>query len=300
MANEGTKADRQISRREMIKSTVAMTVLGTVLLGVTNGKPVQAETTTSWSAGDGSNVGSVKTWPQQGEWQNKILRMEADLQRALAKPVEQRRWGMVINLRQCVGCAACTVACKAENHLPPGVVYRPVMEEEGGSYPNVRRHFLPRPCMQCEEPSCVAVCPVKATYKRPDGIIAIDYNKCIGCRYCLTACPYGARSFDFGLFYTEGTPRMEPYESDPSPEYGKLWPRRHGRSPIGNARKCTFCLHRLEAGILPVCVTTCIGGATNFGDLNDPGSLVAELLAREGVMRLKEEFGTEPKVYYLT
>jgi Fe-S-cluster-containing dehydrogenase component len=105
-----------------------------------------------------------------------LLRMQRELQTALRKPVEQRRWGMVIDLRKCIGCSACTIACKAENRLPPGVVYRPVIEEELGEYPNVTRRFVPRPCMQCEEPPCVPVCPVGATYKRPDGIVEMNYE----------------------------------------------------------------------------------------------------------------------------
>lgn len=227
-----------------------------------------------------------------------VERMQADLERALARPVEQRRWAMVIDLRKCVGCSACTVACKAENQLPPGVVYRPVIEEEVGTYPNVARRFVPRPCMQCENPPCVPVCPVNATYKRPDGIVAIDYDACIGCRYCITACPYSARTFDSGLSYTRDTPAEQPYEQQASFEYGRRWDRAKG-SPVGNVRKCHFCLHRLEAGGLPACVSTCIGGATYFGDAGDPESLVSELMARPNVMRLKEELGTRPKVYYL-
>ena len=127
-----------------------------------------------------------------------LLRMQHDLKRALKKPLEQRRWVMVIDLRKCIGCHACTIACIAENKLPPGVVYRPVLEEEIGTYPNVTRRFIPRPCMQCEKPPCVPVCPVNATWKRPDGIVEIDYNKCIGCRYCITACPYTVREFNWG------------------------------------------------------------------------------------------------------
>ncbi len=238
--------------------------------------------------------------PGDGVQQNVLLRMQADLRRALAKPVHQRRWVMVIDLRKCVGCYACTIACIAENKLPPGVVYRPVVEEEVGEYPNVTRRFLPLPCMQCDNPPCVPVCPVGATYKRADGIVAIDYNQCIGCRYCIAACPYNHRTFDAGEFYTKGTPKVEDYEKIPNFEYGRKWPRKGDeKSPAGNARKCHFCIHRLEAGMLPACVTTCIGYATYFGDAKDPDSLVSEMIGKPNVMRLKEELGTNPKVYYL-
>jgi molybdopterin-containing oxidoreductase family iron-sulfur binding subunit len=229
-----------------------------------------------------------------------ILRMQRELHQAISKPVEKRRWVMVIDLRKCIGCSACTIGCVAENKLPPGVVYRPVMEEEIGEYPNVTRRFLPRLCNQCDNPPCVPVCPVKATYKRPDGIVEIDYDQCIGCRYCLPACPYGARTADFGESYTSGTPEVQAYENQPNFEYGKEWSREHGKSPVGNARKCHFCLHRLNVGMLPACVTTCIGYATYFGDADDPDSLVSELIVKPNVMRLKEELGTKPRVYYLT
>ena len=230
---------------------------------------------------------------------NEILRMQQDLRRALQKPMEQRRWVMVLDLRKCVGCSACTIACVAENNLPPGVVYRPVIEEEIGTFPNVTRRFTPRPCMQCDNPPCVPVCPVSATWKRSDGIVIIDYDLCIGCRYCIAACPYNARTFDFGEYYSDGTPKVMPYETRASFEYGEQWVRKGDESPIGNARKCHFCIHRIENEVLPACLTTCIGGATFFGDANDPDSLVSELIAKPNTMRLKEELGTEPKVYYL-
>lgn len=230
---------------------------------------------------------------------NLILRMEKELARALEKPPEERRWTMVVDVRRCIGCNACTVACKAENVTPPGVAYNVVMEEEIGSYPNVRRRFIRRPCMQCDHPPCVDVCPVTATYKLPDGIVTIDYEACIGCRYCITACPYGARTFDFGEYYTEDTPRLQSYEVAPSTEYGKRWVRLGGASPIGNTRKCHFCYQRVNLGYLPACVTTCLGRATHFGDKNDPQSVVAQLISTERAMRLKEEMGTEPSVYYL-
>lgn len=235
--------------------------------------------------------------PQPNE--DVLIRMMRDLQRALQKPMHERRWVMVIDLRKCVGCHACTIACIAENKLPPGVVYRPVIEEEIGTYPHVTRRFLPRPCLHCDNPPCVPVCPVHATWKRPDGIVVIDYEACIGCRYCITACPYAARSFDFGEHYSDGTPHLAEYDTAPSPEYGHFWERKGNRSPVGNARKCHFCLHRIEKGLLPQCVTSCIGRATFFGDANDPQSLVAELIARPNIMRLKEDLGTEPRVYYL-
>ena len=238
-----------------------------------------------------------------------VIRMQADLRRALQKPVKDRRWVMVIDLRKCVGCHACTISCVAENKLPPGVVYRPVLEEEIGTYPNVIRRFTPKPCMQCDNPPCVPVCPVNATYKNDDGVVVIDYDQCIGCRYCVTACPYASRTFDFGQTYIKGTPVADglivgqsvadDYERAPNFEYGEEWARKGEASPIGNVRKCHFCLHRLKEGMLPSCTTTCIGRATYFGDANDPESLVSELIASPNMMRLKEELGTEPRVYYL-
>lgn len=230
---------------------------------------------------------------------NALLRMQEEMNRALKKPIDQRRWVMVIDLKKCIGCSACTVGCVAENILPPGVVYRPVTYVELGEYPNVRGRFTPRPCMQCENPPCISVCPVKATYRQPDGIVVVDYSQCIGCRYCIAACPYGARTFDFGEFYTDKTPQIAPYERVSSFEYGRQWRREGQLSPIGNARKCHFCLHRLHAGMLPQCVTTCLGGANYFGDANDPESLISELIALPRGVRLKEEMGTNPKVYYL-
>lgn len=237
-------------------------------------------------------------------------RMHSELARALAKPRQERRWVMVIDLRKCVGCHACTIACVAENKLPPGVVYRPVLEEEIGTYPNVTRKFVPRPCMQCDQPPCTPVCPVNATYTNADGVVVMNYDQCIGCRACITACPYAARTADFGRTYTQGMPTAaglivgqgvaDDYERAPSFEYGKARPRTDSHSsPIGNARKCHFCLHRINVGELPACVTTCIGRSTLFGDANDPDSLVAEMIAKPNVLRLKEEMGTEPRVFYL-
>jgi len=247
----------------------------------------------------------------EGEVEDVLIRMQRELRLALQKPKSERRWVMVIDVRKCTGCHACTISCVSENRLPPGVVYRPVIEEELGEYPNVSWRFTPRPCMQCDEPPCVPVCPVKATWKSEDGIVDIDYTKCIGCRYCLVACPYHARTADFGDNWTDGTPGggKTPYETTPSFEYGREWRRgKHrilgliaiDRSPSGNARKCHFCRHRIEEqGLLPQCVSSCIGRATFFGDAGDSDSLVAELITRPNAMRLKEELAIKPRVYYL-
>lgn len=230
-----------------------------------------------------------------------ILRMQREIQQALLKPVQQRKWAMVIDLRKCIGCHSCSVACQAENVLPPGVIYRPVSEQEIGVYPQVKLHFLPQPCMQCTTPPCTKVCPVAATYKRDDGVVVVDYVKCIGCQRCISACPYGARSFDKGNYYTDSTPQNEPYESESSFEYGGNWVRQPGsiKPPINKVRKCHFCLERVEAGMLPACVNTCLGRATYFGDLNNEKSLIYELIKSNSVMKLKEALNTGPNVYYL-
>ena len=239
-----------------------------------------------------------------------LVRMQRDLKRSQEKKPTDIKWTMVIDVAKCIGCHACTLGCVAENKLPPGIVYRPVIEEEIGTYPDVRRRFLPRPCMQCQNPPCTKVCPVTATYKNEQGVTVVNYDRCIGCRYCLVACPYAARTSDFAEWYTKDTPEAagkilgrtaaaEGYELHPAAEYGKKWPERGNGSPIGNARKCHFCLHRLAVGMLPACVTTCVGRATFFGDRNDPESLVFFLLGSPRLHRLKEELGTQPAVYYL-
>ncbi len=299
-----------MNRRELVK---AAALVGTSLAAVVGGvfkdrraKP-PADPAGPETVRDLKTLVNVAARPDE----DVLVRMQRDLKRAMARPVEERRWVMVIDLRKCVGCHACTIGCVAENKLPPGVVYRPVITEERGEFPNVSLKFIPRPCMQCDAPPCVPVCPVKATWKRVDGVVTINYDHCIGCRYCLTACPYGARTSDFGLYYTdaEGGKNAESpatlghaaseWEHRPGHEYCKNWTRDHHQSPVGNARKCHFCLHRLEVGELPMCATTCIGRATYFGDHNDPESLVSELIARENVYTLLPHKGTEPRVYYI-
>lgn len=222
------------------------------------------------------------------------------------------RWGMVIDLNRCVGCHSCTAACKEENFLPPGIFWNRVFDQETGTFPTVRRTFLPRPCMHCEDAPCVDACPTGATAKREDGIVTIDYDRCIGCCYCMVACPYDSRFFHEkdGLYFP-GT-IITQYES-----FG----RRANRvgvqvHQVGVVEKCTFCLHRLEKAkekakqegreltdddvwLLPACAQTCPTRARTFGDLRDPNSRVSKLIRDRHGFQLKSELNTKPCVYYL-
>lgn len=178
------------------------------------------------------------------------------------------RWAMLVDVRQCIGCQACTVACIMENQVPAGsfrsIVSTYVVKTGGSS----GTYMLPRLCNHCDDPPCVPVCPVGATFKAADGTVLVDAERCVGCAYCVQACPYDAR------FINHLT---------------------------GKADKCTFCAHRLEAGLLPACVETCVGGARVFGDLNDAkGELRRRLdAARNQVKVLKPEQGTRPNVFYI-
>lgn len=179
----------------------------------------------------------------------------------------QKQYGMVIDVRRCYGVHACTVACKAEFDVPLGVNRSWVEYVEKGTYPDVGRSFLPRLCNHCSTPNCVSVCPTGATWKREeDGIVVIDPDICIGCKYCIHACPYDARF--------------------PNPE-------------TGAADKCDFCVHRVSQGLEPACVEACPSRARIFGDLNDPDSEISRLIATNPVTVLRPEKGTEPNVFYI-
>jgi len=246
------------------------------------------------------------------------------------------RWGMVIDLDRCTACQSCTVACKAENNQPMAgpeesrrgrdIFWMQMLVKTEGEYPNVRAQYIPRPCMHCDEPPCVQVCPVGATYKRADGIVAQDYDRCIGCRYCMVACPYGVRSFNWKSAENLGTSRRSfLFASAPGPRFqSSLNPDivrgvrggREGPTPrrLGVVEKCTFCIHRLEKATqraraegrevrdgdyVTACTQTCTGGAIKFGDLDDPNSEVYRMARDKRAFRLLEEQGTHPRVSYL-
>jgi molybdopterin-containing oxidoreductase family iron-sulfur binding subunit len=198
------------------------------------------------------------------------------------------RYGMVIDLRRCVGCNACTVACRAKNGTPPGIRFSRVEKQEVGKYPAARMEFRPMLCMHCQKPACLDVCPTGATHKRSDGIVLVDNKKCMGCRYCLLACPYEAR---------QSLGKSENYfGSRPATPFERI---KQGSFEKGTAVKCDFCADRIEEGLAPVCVATCPAQARTFGDLDDPGSDVSVAIVRNRGMVLKEELGTGPSVYYI-
>jgi Fe-S-cluster-containing dehydrogenase component/formate-dependent nitrite reductase membrane component NrfD len=176
------------------------------------------------------------------------------------------RYGFVIDNRRCIGCHACSVACKAENQVPLGVFRTWVRCVDKGEFPDTRRHFQVTRCNHCDRPPCVAVCPVAAMYRRSDGIVDFDPSRCIGCKACMQACPYDAVYVD---------------------------PER------GTAAKCHFCAHRVEAGMEPACVVACPERAIIAGDLDDPGSEISRLVAQETVRVRRPEKQTRPKLFYI-
>ena len=182
--------------------------------------------------------------------------------------MEGKRYGMVIDLRKCIGCQACTVSCSMENLPPIGQFRTTVLQYEVDRGTDVPPAMvsLPRLCNHCDEPPCVPVCPVQATFQRTDGIVLVDNERCVGCGYCVQACPYDARFIN--------------HETQ-------------------TADKCTFCEHRLEVGLLPACVESCVGGARVIGDLNDAGSAASQMIKDNDIKVLKPGMATAPHVFYI-
>jgi molybdopterin-containing oxidoreductase family iron-sulfur binding subunit len=222
------------------------------------------------------------------------------------------QWGMTIDLDLCIGCQACTVACKQENNIPfvsqeqakmgRIIQWNELIHTVEGEPPHTRLRYLPRLCNQCEKPACTKVCPVGATYLNPEGLVAQIYTRCIGCRFCTVACPYTARYFNW-------------YEPEwPGEMKRSLNPEVYVRDK-GVVEKCTFCSQRIRAAkdrakdegrelrdgdVIPACVETCPTRARVFGNLADPESRVAKMSRSPRAFRLMEHLGTEPKVFYLT
>ncbi len=212
---------------------------------------------------------------------------------------EAYKWAMGINLDKCIGCQYCIWTCQATNNVPEDEmrwnVGFPERTENGTDF------YMTRPCLHCADAPCVKVCPVGATWVREDGLVAMDYDRCIGCRYCEVACPYDVRRFNWKAPVEQG-------ENDYAPEWGVPEVPRRDR---GVVEKCTFCVHRIDRGLAeglmpgvdsqatPACVNICPVNARVFGNLNDAESPISQFLAEHDTFRLREDFGTDPKVYYV-
>lgn len=224
------------------------------------------------------------------------------------------RYGMVIDLDKCYGCRACMVACKIENNTPAGHFWMYVFRLEEGEYPNAKVTFLPRPCMHCDNAPCVKSCPVGARFKEENGIVASDWDRCIGCRYCEVACPYGVNYFNWkdpkkNQYLDWKDEDLVPVTGGAKPAYAN--PDLGGRYGSGGRHvaganhrkgvieKCTFCIHRVEKGLLPACVANCPASALVFGDLDDPDSEVSRLLVSKPSFQLEQGLNTRPRVHYV-
>jgi Fe-S-cluster-containing dehydrogenase component len=218
------------------------------------------------------------------------------------RPQPGVEFGYALNLSLCMGCRKCAEACHQENNHDRRTnnSYIRVLEMEQGSFdmekgnasythavPAPGKYYLPVQCHQCDNAPCVKVCPVQATWKEADGVVVVDYNWCIGCRYCEAACPYHARRFNWTK------PEIPGAEVNPDQAYLSNRVR-----PQGVVEKCTFCLHRTREGRMPACLEACPTGARVFGNLLDPDSEIRWVLANKRILVLKEELGTRPRFFY--
>ena len=216
-------------------------------------------------------------------------------------PIPGVVFGYAINISKCRGYRDCVRACGEENNQSRDIQYIRVLQLDQGSLrletadhyydaekvPVPGKYYLPVQCMQCDNPPCVKACPIEATWMEPDGVVVVDYDWCFGCRYCMAACPYQARHFNWGA------PDLPAAQINPNTHYLGNRPR-----PVGVVEKCHFCLQRTRKGGMPACQEACPTGARVFGNLLDPESEIRYVLENKVVFRLKEDLGTEPKIWY--
>lgn len=264
---KGKKVSPVLSRRDLLKIAGATAAAAIVTEVVTSG-PLSAEAIQGLGAASHPHQGSA-----------------------------DHQWHMAIDLSKCIGCYYCVRACQAVNDVPDdemrwNIVF-PERTENGAEF------YMNRPCQHCQDAPCVRVCPVGATWVRPDGIVAMDYDRCIGCRYCQVACPYDVRRFNWKI--TEGPNKYQP-------RWGKAEVERR---PRGVVEKCTFCVHRIDRAyelgltpgedprVTPACVVACPVNARIFGDILDEESPISKFLRENNTFRLREDWGTAPKVHYV-
>jgi len=226
------------------------------------------------------------------------------------------KYSMVVDLDRCQGCRACMVACKVENNTSQGNFWMYVFRFEEGAFPETEMSFLPRQCQHCDNAPCVKVCPVGSRFKREDGLVLTDVDRCIGCRYCELACPYGVNYFNWQK-PEKGQYDVVDWEDDDlqevtgglippyrNPDLDELYGEEQRRTAGGGhakgiVEKCTFCVHRVEAGRDPACVETCPTNALVFGDTDDVDTPISQYLREKTSWQLLEEAGTDPRVHYV-
>ncbi len=178
---------------------------------------------------------------------------------------QKKKWAMFIDATKCVGCHACRIACQNQNAITPKEYYNRIEEQEFGKYPDYNRRFFPVQCQHCDNPPCVTVCPTGASYKRDDGVVLVDIDRCIGCKYCILSCPYEARIVN---------------------------------EEHGYVHKCRFCIEFVESGESPACMTTCPTGVRVFGDLNDPQSEISKIVTTKKPEKFRKDLNTDPSIFY--
>ena len=228
------------------------------------------------------------------------LRMQQELEDTIAKG-RRPSWLMVVDTRKCIGCDACSVACRAENPTGPAGAFRRVVKKDLPVGPTPWAIYKPVNCLQCEDPPCAKAVPAGMVVKRPDGIVEFDQTRLRGAaaEAVVRACPLKQAHVDDGATFTQSTPQPQSYEERSFVEAGVAHSRKRGASAlVGVARKCNFCSHLLDVGVLPACVTTCVGGAMYFGDGSNPASLVNEVTQGRRQFKGHENLGLKPRVIY--